>query len=166
MRIYNILYFYISMFCTDTCHKQPLREVLDSVEIYFVRSLLKFNFSCAGMCCDMHDIKVTKLTQFPKHAAYQRLSIKQWFPSIDSFEFFPGIHYESLVYRWLLWSWLIFHDWYSGLILGLLPSQWETALQSNAVSHWLGAYLESALIFWLMGGWWWNGELKSPGLTH
>ena len=25
------------------------------------------------------------------------------------------------------------------------PSQWETALQSNAVSHWLGANLESAL---------------------
>ena len=26
-----------------------------------------------------------------------------------------------------------------------VPSQWETALQSNAVSHWLGAKLESAL---------------------
>ena len=26
------------------------------------------------------------------------------------------------------------------------PSQWEMALQSNAVSHWLGANLESALI--------------------
>ena len=28
----------------------------------------------------------------------------------------------------------------------LAPSQWETSLQSNAVSHWLGANLESALI--------------------
>ena len=27
----------------------------------------------------------------------------------------------------------------------LAPSQWETALQSNAVSHWLGANLESSL---------------------
>ena len=27
----------------------------------------------------------------------------------------------------------------------LVPSQWETSLQSNAVSHWLGASLESAL---------------------
>ena len=27
------------------------------------------------------------------------------------------------------------------------PSQWETSLQSNAVSHWLGANLESALRF-------------------
>ena len=27
------------------------------------------------------------------------------------------------------------------------PSQWETSLQSNAVSHWLGATLESALYF-------------------
>ena len=27
----------------------------------------------------------------------------------------------------------------------LAPSQWETLLQSNAISHWLGANLESAL---------------------
>ena len=27
----------------------------------------------------------------------------------------------------------------------IAPSQWETSLQSNAVSHWLGASLESAL---------------------
>ena len=27
------------------------------------------------------------------------------------------------------------------------PSQWETSLQSNAVSHWLGVNLESALLF-------------------
>ena len=27
----------------------------------------------------------------------------------------------------------------------LAPSQWDTALQSNAVSHWLGANLEAAL---------------------
>ena len=27
----------------------------------------------------------------------------------------------------------------------LAPNQWETALQSNAVSHWLGTNLESAL---------------------
>ena len=30
--------------------------------------------------------------------------------------------------------------------LRLTPSQWETSLQSNAVSHWLRANLESALI--------------------
>ena len=40
-----MLYFYISMFCTDTCHKQPLGEVLHSVEICFVMSLLK-DFKC------------------------------------------------------------------------------------------------------------------------
>ena len=28
---------------------------------------------------------------------------------------------------------------------GLAPSQWEMSLQSNAISHWLGANLESAL---------------------
>ena len=29
---------------------------------------------------------------------------------------------------------------------GLAPSQWETPLQSNSISHWLGTNLESALI--------------------
>ena len=31
----------------------------------------------------------------------------------------------------------------------LAPSQWETALQSNAISHWLAANLESALKYFL-----------------
>ena len=44
MKIYNLLYFYISMFCTDTCHKQPLGEVLHNVKICFVTSLLKHEF--------------------------------------------------------------------------------------------------------------------------
>ena len=34
----------------------------------------------------------------------------------------------------------------------LAPSQWETSLQSNAVSHWLGANLESAL--YICSGYW------------
>ena len=56
-----------------------------------------------------------------------------------------------------LWPWAWFHKW---LIVRkihhhecradsrLAPSQWETSLQSNAVSHWLGANLESALWVW------------------
>ena len=42
------------------------------------------------------------------------------------------------------------HCWHSGSFRAdsrLAPSQWETSLQSNAVSHWLGANLESALGF-------------------
>ena len=41
----------------------------------------------------------------------------------------------------------------------LAPSQWETSLQSNAVSHWLGTNLESALntyschCYWSIGQW-------------
>ena len=31
----------------------------------------------------------------------------------------------------------------------LAPSQWETSLQSNAVSHWLGANLDSALYIYI-----------------
>ena len=30
----------------------------------------------------------------------------------------------------------------------IAPSQWETSLQSNAISHWLGANLESVLLMW------------------
>ena len=39
------------------------------------------------------------------------------------------------------------------------PGQWETSLQSNAVSHWLGANLESALY---KSYWWWMGEAIWP----
>ena len=35
------------------------------------------------------------------------------------------------------------------LILGFTPSQWETSLQGDAVSHWLGANLESACMHFL-----------------
>ena len=31
-----------------------------------------------------------------------------------------------------------------------IPSQWETSLQSNAVSHWLGTTLESALLLYFI----------------
>ena len=41
----------------------------------------------------------------------------------------------------------------SGLIPWLCHSQWETALQSNTVSHWLGANLESALIYIIRPKW-------------
>ena len=36
--------------------------------------------------------------------------------------------------------------WYHRADSRFAPSNWETSLQSNAVSHWLGANLESALI--------------------
>ena len=39
----------------------------------------------------------------------------------------------------------------SGLPSGLILGQWETSLQSNAVSHWLGTSLESALYHVLWG---------------
>ena len=38
------------------------------------------------------------------------------------------------------------HYRFEKLLWWLVPSQWETSLQSNAVSHWLGANLESALM--------------------
>ena len=41
---------------------------------------------------------------------------------------------------------LTWNVWYIRADFRLAPSQWETLLQSNAVSHWLGANLESALV--------------------
>ena len=41
--------------------------------------------------------------------------------------------------HWYIVSWIYRTD------SRLAPSQWETSLQCNAVSHWLGANLESAL---------------------
>ena len=45
---------------------------------------------------------------------------------------------------------------YTGADSRLAPSQWEMSLQSNAISHWLGANLESALYTLLMtsSAWW------------
>ena len=34
----------------------------------------------------------------------------------------------------------------------LAPSQWDTSLQSNAVSHWLGANLETVLVLYSLQG--------------
>ena len=67
----------------------------------------------------------------------------------------PGEHVKS--YIWLpyyrLKSWvhmnLIYIDYIDGLTRAdsrFAPSQWETALLCNNVSHWLGANLESALL--------------------
>ena len=50
------------------------------------------------------------------------------------------------VFQKLIWNITVFH-----MLMGhradsrLVPGQWETSLQSNAISHWLGANLESAL---------------------
>ena len=41
---------------------------------------------------------------------------------------------------------------------GPAPSQWETSLQNNAVSHWLGAILESTL-FYMFNPHHWNGNV-------
>ena len=43
-------------------------------------------------------------------------------------------------------KWVMLGKWYSRADSRLPPSQWETSLQSNAVSHWLGANPESAMI--------------------
>ena len=48
---------------------------------------------------------------------------------------------------------------------GLAPRQWETSLQNNIVSHWLGANLESALCV-ICGIWRWQLWRHGHGRCH
>ena len=57
--------------------------------------------------------------------------------------FYLSIQHHRILAIWFAAPCSI-HTCESGLILGL-PSQWEMALLSNDVSHWLGANVESAL---------------------
>ena len=48
-------------------------------------------------------------------------------------------HHVKMIYEKMLWYMIQRAD------STIVPSQWETSLQSNAVCHWLGTNLESAL---------------------
>ena len=54
---------------------------------------------------------------------------------------------QEICTRFPLWSVLLWidTDWFHRADSRFAPSQWETALHCNDVSHWLGASLESAL---------------------
>ena len=107
--------------------------------------------SCNTNCCEVSMKAWSTLSSYK-----QQVDRQQW---------------ESIQCHWPVipteWSWSVY--WYShpltrglGILLALLlshvfradsriaPSQWEMSLQGNAVSHWLGANLESALIFIIM----------------
>ena len=51
-----------------------------------------------------------------------------------------GVYYEHIVEDHLSWKTIQLRA-----DLRIAPSQWQMLLQCNAVSHWLGANLESAL---------------------
>ena len=57
-----------------------------------------------------------------------------------------SFHYHLSIIFSISSQWLT-QDTYYRADFRLAPSQWETSLQSNAVSHWLGATLESALYY-------------------
>ena len=72
---------------------------------------------------------------------------------------FKLIHVSKRAYCYLFYSMCLWFqmcdiqtqlgNWYIGYCRAdprFVPSQWETLLQSNAVSHWLGTNLESALV--------------------
>ena len=58
-------------------------------------------------------------------------------------------------FNWFNVHILIFHEYRLRADSRLAPSQWETSLQSNAISHWLGANLESALRLHQYHACWW-----------
>ena len=58
-------------------------------------------------------------------------------PDILLYDIFRPTFWDALCHTYI--------PWYIRADSRFAPSQWETALQSNAVSHWLGANLESAL---------------------
>ena len=89
-----------------------------------------------------------------------------------------SIYVQVCTYMYISWkgmnvvahAQLPFQIWSSKLkcraVSRLAPSQWETPLQSNAVSHWLGANLESALmcmyVFMCMSWFTWCRIRASP----
>ena len=107
----------------------------------------------------MHNTCVTALmihgnghsSQIPEHIRQVRHSVAFWNRNVHVCIFL----FQNAALKVQLWlkdiQYFAFYlacveyvPWNTGLILGL-PSQWETSLQSNAVSHWQGANLESAL---------------------
>ena len=74
MRINNSLYFYISMFCTDRYHKQSLGEVLHSVGISIVTSLLKSWIILE----DEESSSIPSLPNLPKCCRYRRICFIIW----------------------------------------------------------------------------------------
>ena len=48
----------------------------------------------------------------------------------------------------------------------LAPSQWETSLHRNGFSHWLGANLQSALIYCQYYTCWCPGDLRRQGISR
>ena len=79
----------------------------------------------------------------------------RYYIAIDAKNHMCDIAYESLYFqnkiqlhntrRYSRWHFFISEGIYTRADSRLAPSRWEPSLQSNAVSHWLGAILDSAL---------------------
>ena len=89
----------------------------------------------------------------PENVKYVKMYIKEhssWYSCVNGY----GVLRCELKLKLFLWmdiTWLhvnsLYLLCYSRVDSRFAPSQWETALLCNAVSHWLGASLESALLF-------------------
>ena len=89
-----------------------------------------------------HDNGELSWCQLCHHWRYSTLS--WWQPAVLS----VATDEEDHMSRKRQWCefWLKIKHHYCRTDLRLVPSHWETLLQSSAVSHWLGANLESALL--------------------
>ena len=88
------------------------------------------------------------------HLVWDRLANQSRQSFLYSYSKYPSSRYSLMLKKKTDLCSQFFIDGYShGLIYitradsRLVPSPWETLLQSNAFSHWLGANLDSALLY-------------------
>ena len=72
-------------------------------------------------------------------------SMCAWCVDLKTLMLSPCLFYLHFVSLWMIVAGM---RWNCMADSRFAPSQWETSLQSNAVSHWLGTNLESALLLW------------------
>ena len=79
-------------------------------------------------------------------SAYQNRSILFTSSVLDQQKSVRTTQRTKWVVHWATQDFLLVAALYNGADSRFVPSQWETALLCNGVSHWLGENLESALV--------------------
>ena len=72
-------------------------------------------------------------------------SMCAWCVDLKTLMLCPCLFHLHFVSLWII---VAGTRWYCRADSRFVPSQWETSLQSNDVSHWLGVSLESALVLY------------------
>ena len=132
-------YVYVNIYCiimSMSVYTHSMKSVVFTANVWHVARLCVFH------------LKLSK-TQFPcSHIVHPFADDFCFFSSKESSSISFPISQSSRPHGRALQS--IINAHYDSLYRAdskLAPSQWETSLQNNAVSHWLGAILESALLY-------------------